>query len=300
VVSGRIRRESPQIHGAAGDGFFGFGKDGAASRDCQAIRETWPDALVLFGGCEEQEQVAYKAFSAVLEELGRWLVSLPREECLLLVPRHASILARVFPQLAQLSRLESETGVHVLTHSDPGEARQIAFSALRELLGRIADRRRVVMLLDDVQWADEDSLRLLGSLVQSPGAPALLLCMALRTHMAGLAAVQLPWLEELLPELNTIRLRPLSMETSLALIRGLLQANPEFKEWIRRWLRALAVKPAGSHCSSMNCSNICGWWGIPRKPHFGSKACCGRASTFWRMISSPCWNWCAFRLAPCG
>lgn len=211
-------------------GSSGLGKTALLQEAVRRIHAVHPDALVLAGGCEEQEQVAYRAFSAVLDSLGRWFSDLPREERLQMLPRHASILSRVFPALCMLSELESETGVHILAQPEPGEARQIAFMALREFLGRIADRRPVAVFLDDMQWADEDSLRLLETLVQSPGAPPIFLSFALRTHIAGVQTAQILARLEKVPTLQTLRLRPLAMEDSLSLIRGLLQANPEFRE----------------------------------------------------------------------
>lgn len=212
-------------------GSSGLGKTALLQEAARQIKMAHPEALVLSGNCEERERGIYKAFDSILEMLGRWLADLSREERLQLVPRHAFALSQVFPQLAMLSELEAETGVRMLALPEPGEIRQMAFMALRELLGRISDRRPVALLIDDIQWADEDSLRLLDALTQPTVAPAMLLGLCLRTHVSGgLAAQMLARLEKMLPAMQMLRLRPLSMEASLALIRSLLQANPEFRE----------------------------------------------------------------------
>src|SRR6202035_4530397 len=65
---------------------------------------------------------------------------------------------------------------------DPQRLRVQAFAALRELLARLALWRRVVVVIDDLHWADADSLALLGELLRPVDGPLVLVLGTMRTH----------------------------------------------------------------------------------------------------------------------
>ncbi|HVR18133.1 MAG TPA: protein kinase [Polyangiaceae bacterium] len=135
--------------------------------DCEA-----KGALVLQSKCFEQEFVRYNAFDGVIDGLRSYLRRLTSEAQARLTPRHAGALAAVFPTLGDVLARDAP---RERLPAQAGERRRMAFHALRELLGRLAETTPVVMFLDDLQWGDSDSARLLAVLLAEPDPPPILI-----------------------------------------------------------------------------------------------------------------------------
>jgi eukaryotic-like serine/threonine-protein kinase len=116
------------------------------------------EALVLAGRCYEREAVPYKAVDGLVDALSRHLTKRPAAEVQALMPPNAGLLGTVFPVLRSVSSSEVRTRRKAI---DPPEIRALVFAALRELLSRLAMERPLVLVIDDLQWADSDSLALL-------------------------------------------------------------------------------------------------------------------------------------------
>jgi len=162
-------------------GNSGMGKSALVRRFLDNLQEQDDGAVILDGRCYERESVPYKAIDGVVDSLTRFLLSLPDARAEALMPRDVHALARLFPVMLQVDcvfnapQREHET-------PDRFTLRRRAFTALRELLGRITDRHPLVIWVDDLQWSDADSTTLLEELLRPPDAPPLLLLASFRTE----------------------------------------------------------------------------------------------------------------------
>ncbi|MDB4966297.1 MAG: Serine/threonine-protein kinase PknA [Myxococcales bacterium] len=165
------------IHGESG-----IGKTSLVRRFTEELAAREPQILVLAGRCFEREAVPYKAFDGIIDELTRWVDRLPRDEVASLLPRKPWLLKQLFPQLGRVPLVDDARRPSVALAAQ--EQRKQAFAAVRELLGRLADRRPLVLVIDDLQWADADSLALLANVMHTPDEPALLLLATVRSDTA--------------------------------------------------------------------------------------------------------------------
>ncbi|MES1183401.1 MAG: AAA family ATPase, partial [Myxococcales bacterium] len=167
-------------------GASGIGKTTLIQRFLKEVAQT-PRTLVLSGRCYEREAVPFKGLDSVVDELSRWLSLMPQQELGALLPTHTAELLRVFPVLRSVPALERRSATRPET-AEPQELRRRAFMALRGLLGAIADDRPLVVHIDDLQWADVDSVALLEQVLHAPGAPAMMLVGSFRSEALGKSA----------------------------------------------------------------------------------------------------------------
>ena len=149
-VAGGEGREVLLISGEAG-----LGKTTLVAEAARAAFDT--GACVLFGHSEEDLATPYQLFA---EALGHYVTHAPEEQLLAHVEAHGSELSRLVPTLA--------TRVRKLPPSkatDSDTERFLLFAAVVGLLGAVSTEQTVVLVLDDLQWADKGSLLLLRHLV---------------------------------------------------------------------------------------------------------------------------------------
>ena len=120
----------------------------------EAARNAYADgSCVLFGHCEEDLAAPYQLF---VEALGHYVRHAPEEQLLAHVAAQGSELSRLVPSLAgRIPDLPPSRA------SDTDTERYLLFSAVIGLLAQVSLDQPVVLVLDDLQWADKGSLVLL-------------------------------------------------------------------------------------------------------------------------------------------
>jgi len=177
------------------EGESGVGKSCLVRHFVTTLSAEQPDLVVLAGRCYEREAVPYKALDGVVDALAHILVRDPGSLAARVLPTRPGPLAQVFPVLRRVDAFANATRRPALV-ADPVDLRNRAFAGLREMLARLAAVRPCVVVIDDLQWADADSLALLAEIMRPPEEPPLLLVATVRAgspdastatlHSAGL------------------------------------------------------------------------------------------------------------------
>jgi hypothetical protein len=145
-VGGGAGREILLISGEAG-----LGKSTLVAEAARAAGDD--GACVLFGHCEEDLATPYQLFA---EALGHYVTHATEDQLLAHVEAHGSELSRLVPTLA--SRVPS---LPPSKTTDADTERFLLFAAVVGLLAMVSQHQLVVLVLDDLQWADKGSLLLL-------------------------------------------------------------------------------------------------------------------------------------------
>ena len=120
---------------------------------------------------------------------------------------------------------------------EPLAQRRLAFAALRELLTRMAERHALVLYIDDLHWADADSVLVLEALLRPPDPPPLLTVACLRTE--EIAAK--PFLQAFLqgggwPSRTSLSLAPMTEDEMRDVLASLIPAEAHLTAAERREL----------------------------------------------------------------
>lgn len=216
----------------------GMGKTSLLERFLEELADPGqeiPHPLVLKGRCQENENLSYKAFDGVIDALSNHLLSLADGKREALTPPGVHALTRIFPVL---QRIPGWTDTASLDDLSPADRRVQAVDALRGLLDRMAESHPVILRIDDIHWADRDSVRLLLDVLEPPVPKRLLLLCAMRsdTHddsSKNDISAMVAALEER-SVAQRITLGPLreneqrALIRALALQRGMLEEPTEF------------------------------------------------------------------------
>lgn len=213
------------------DGRSGEGK----TTLCEAFlkdRKKESHYAVMSGRCYDRESVPYKALDSTIDAVCSYLNGLTSTDAAAMLPRDLAMLIHLFPVVGRVKGVEEAAKKINVANLDVEEVRTRAFQALRELLGRIGDRQPVILFIDDLQWGDADSARILLQLLQPPLAPRVLVLGAFRTDEADDSRFLQAW-EDLKIKLDihvnqqSVSVCPFTQEECTRLVVDLLHQNNE-------------------------------------------------------------------------
>jgi len=134
-------------------------------------------ATVLHGRCYEENLVPYQPFVEVIEQIVR--NGAPAEVRADIV-RSGTLLARLAPDITLRFPDLPEP-----VQAEPGTERYLMFAAVDSMLSSLAKRAPVLVVLEDLHWADRPTVALLGHLARSADAAPLLLLATYRASEVG-------------------------------------------------------------------------------------------------------------------
>lgn len=216
----RSLKGSPVIARVHGPG--GVGKTALLRSFADKLRDT-EAAVALSGRCYERESVPYKALDSLIDAVSYHLSRLSDSEVRALPPHQMHELARLFPVLKLNIGRFPDQGPVSTREADSRMVRARAGAYLRELFRHLGQARPLVLFIDDLQWGDVDSARLLAEVLSPPNAPPLLLVISYRSdEVLGNACLaelnklfdSLPWA---VPPTD-VPVGPLSPEEALRLV----------------------------------------------------------------------------------
>jgi len=173
---------------------------------------------VVASRCHEREFLPFKALDGVIDQLSRQVGQLAPEERAAFVPGIAPLLRHLFPALEQIPEATLAEAVEI--PSDPHELRSRVLDGLRELLAAITGTSPLVIFVDDLQWADADSLAMFSALLADSRLPRMLF---LGTHR-GAAGAGSGWLDPVVRQIQ-VELPRLDREATLALLQSVFSVD---------------------------------------------------------------------------
>ncbi|HEY2516448.1 MAG TPA: AAA family ATPase [Polyangiaceae bacterium] len=146
--------------------------------------------VVLSGRCYEQESVPFNGIDSVIDSLSGHLLTLRGEELTSLLRGGVRYVAAIFPVLARVPEIDALIS-SARPLDDEVAVREQAMGELEQLTGALAQRGPLVIYLDDLQWADSESLALLTRLLSRRGKNPFLFVATMRAGAVGTALLEL-------------------------------------------------------------------------------------------------------------
>ncbi|MFN8622091.1 MAG: AAA family ATPase [Chloroflexota bacterium] len=196
-------------------GEAGVGKSRLVREVTRIAREA--GMRVLAGACLDVGDggASFAPFTALVRA---WMREVGRPEALATAGIHAADLARLVPELRP-------------SESVPGQERSPSariHDALFELCARLAARSPLLLILEDLHWADADTLAATGALIRAFGSERVCLLITYRTDDLHRRHPLVPWLAEVTRAVRPVRIEldRLGADEIRALVAGVLGAEP--------------------------------------------------------------------------
>lgn len=194
AVDGELR--IALLGGEGGVGKTRIAAELAASRD---------DISVLYGRCEPDEIRPFRLWSGLLRSAINQIDGCETSE---IVGGDGPILARILPELGHRIGLPAPGPA-----TDLESERQALFGAVLRTIGRITAFRPLLMVVDDLHWADRSTLLMLSSLTGDDPPKGMLALGTYRDTELSAESMLMDTLINLQRHRPTIRLRVESLET---------------------------------------------------------------------------------------
>lgn len=157
----------------------GIGKTRLLIEFLERLSEDRNDAAIAISGrCYPDDQRCFNAFDDVMETLSQTLANLDRERCKRLLPDDSDLLPRMFPAFLRVPAIERAPRQRDCNLS---EIRSRTVTVLNTLIERFAAQNPLVVCIDDMQWADRDSVELLRDVFGATRPRRVLLVLAMRS-----------------------------------------------------------------------------------------------------------------------
>ncbi|GAB5442414.1 MAG: hypothetical protein Fues2KO_27630 [Fuerstiella sp.] len=228
------------------EGRSGEGKTALCSAFLDDVREQ-SVCTVLAGRCYDRESMPFKALDSAIDAICTYLNGITPEHLSSVLPRDMQVLQHTFPVFGRVKPIR-ETRSSDPAAIDEQEIRNRAFLSLRELLGRIADRKPVILFVDDLQWGDTDSAEVLLQMLRGPDAPRVFFLGTYRTDEANDSRFLAAWQRtaeqrQIDIDSRTLAVSPLTAKQCRQLMVEMLQTNTEI---VRRRADQFTEQTAGN------------------------------------------------------
>lgn len=208
-------------------GQSGIGKTTLLNKFHGAVRRS--GGYVVEGRCYDGEIVPFPGVDSLVDALSNCLRASDGREVERLhlhFRKELTALVRMFPilrRVPQVAKLQTELDCNL----DQVALKELATKALRELFRQLAIDHPLVLSIDDMQWADFDSMELIYELLcGSEHPPNILFTLWYRSDdSSSIDRLRLPLRRQSEIEVREMELQSLSHEHSLRLAASLLESN---------------------------------------------------------------------------